>query len=62
MSVEGFNLQQRLEAHRQEEKRLSWEGTFGQYFEEKVSKLPQTARLSHARIYDMIMSRGTENG
>lgn len=62
MSVESFNLQQRLEAHRQEERRLSWEGTFRQYFEEKVSKLPRTAQLSHARIFDMIMSKGTENG
>ena len=56
-----MDLRTRLEAFRQEEKRLSWEGTFADYFD-LVVKQPQTARLSHARIYDMIVSAGSEDG
>ncbi|HEV2123917.1 MAG TPA: protein prkA, partial [Chloroflexota bacterium] len=54
-----LDLRQRLEAYRQEEQRLAWEGTFAEYFELAV-KQPHLARLSHARIYDMIMSAGVE--
>jgi serine protein kinase len=56
-----MDLRTRLEAYRQEEQRLSWEGTFADYFD-LVVKQPQLARLSHARIYDMIMSAGVETG
>ncbi len=56
-----MDLRTRLEAYRQEEQRLSWEGTFADYFD-LVVKQPQIARLSHARIYDMIMSAGVETG
>jgi len=56
-----MDLRTRLEAFRQEEKRLSWEGTFADYFD-MVAKQPQVARLSHARIYDMIVSAGTDEG
>jgi serine protein kinase len=56
-----MDLRTRLEAYRQEEKQLNWEGTFADYFD-LVTKQPQLARLSHARIYDMIVSAGVENG
>ena len=56
-----IDLRSRLEQHRQEEQQLAWEGTFADYFE-LVTTQPQLARLSHARIYDMIMSAGVENG
>jgi len=56
-----MDLRTRLEAFRQEEKRLTWEGTFADYFD-LVVKQPHAARLSHARIYDMITSAGTEDG
>jgi serine protein kinase len=56
-----MDLRTRLEAYRQEEKRLTWEGTFAEYFD-LVVKQPQVARLAHARIYDMIMSAGVEAG
>src|SRR5919198_954594 len=56
-----MDLRTRLEAYRLEEKRLAWEGTFADYFD-LVAKQPQAARLSHARIYDMIVAAGTEAG
>jgi serine protein kinase len=56
-----MDLRTRLETYRQEERRLSWEGTFADYFD-LVVKQPQLARLSHARIYEMITSAGTAEG
>ena len=38
---------------------LSWTGSFTDYLE-IVEKNPRVARLSHARVYDMIMSYGVE--
>jgi serine protein kinase len=54
-----MDLVKRLEEYRDRERTLSWEGTFAQYFE-IVSKRPQIARLSHERIYHMLMDAGTE--
>jgi serine protein kinase len=54
-----MDLVTRLEQHRAEENRLSWQGTFAEYFE-LVLKQPHLARLSHARVYDMIVSAGAE--
>jgi serine protein kinase len=56
-----IDLRSRLEQHRQEEKKLAWEGTFAEYFD-LVTTQPQLARLSHGRIYDMIVSAGIEAG
>src|SRR5215210_8270091 len=53
------NLIERLEAFRAEEQKLAWRGTFHEYFEQVVAN-PSIARLSHARVYDMLMSRGSE--
>ena len=54
-----MDLVKRLEEYRDRERGLMWEGTFAQYFE-IASKRPQVARLSHERIYHMIMDAGTE--
>ncbi|MBI3973790.1 MAG: protein prkA, partial [Chloroflexi bacterium] len=54
-----MDLRARLEAYRQEEKKVNWEGTFADYFD-LVVRQPQVARLAHARIYDMIMSASVE--
>src|SRR5438045_1895023 len=48
-----------LEEYRDHERRLSWEGRFAQYFE-LASKKPAISRLSHERIYHMIMDAGAE--
>ncbi len=56
-----MDLRTRLEAYRLEEQLLNWEGTFADYFD-LVVKRSQSARLAHARIYDMITSAGVETG
>src|SRR6476469_2972509 len=53
-----MDLRERLEAYRLEERKLAWTGTFSAYFD-MVTKQPSTARLSHARIYHMILDAGT---
>jgi serine protein kinase len=54
-----MDLVKRLEEYRDREKELQWEGNFAQYFE-IATKKPQVSRLSHERIYHMIMDAGTE--
>jgi serine protein kinase len=54
-----MNLVARLEQHRAEERKLGWQGKFSEYFEVSVANAEAT-RLSHARIYDMIMAQGCE--
>ena len=54
-----MNITALLEQHRTEESRLNWQGTFKDYFD-LVTAQPGLARLSHARVYDMIMARGCE--
>ncbi|HEX2999438.1 MAG TPA: PrkA family serine protein kinase [Armatimonadota bacterium] len=56
-----MDLLTRLEQFRSLESKLQWEGTFQDYFE-IVKATPRVARLSHARIFDMIMSAGVEKG
>jgi serine protein kinase len=55
------DLVSRLEQYRTEEQQLAWEGTFADYFK-LVTENEGLARLSHARIYDMIISAGTDTG
>lgn len=55
------SLVSKLEAYRAKERQLAWEGTFLEYFE-MVRQRPWIARLSHARVYDMIMQRGVSAG
>jgi len=57
--VNHMDLVKRLEEYRDRERGLSWEGTFAQYFE-LASKKPAISRLSHERIYHMIMDAGAE--
>ena len=54
-----MDLVKRLEEYRDRERELQWEGTFAQYFE-IASKDPKVGRLSHERIYDMIMDAGMD--
>ena len=54
-----MNLIERLEQFRAEEEKLSWQGTFADYWN-LVLQNPEIAQLAHARIYNMIMSAGAE--
>lgn len=53
-----MDLRERLLQLRQDEALLHWHGTFWEYLE-MVRENPKLARLSHARIYDMIAEQGT---
>lgn len=48
----------RLREYRREQEATGWEGTLAQYIE-LVRRRPQINRLSHARIFDTILSAGT---
>jgi len=54
-----MDLVKRLEEYRDRERELMWEGNFAQYFE-IACKNSQVGRLSHERIYHMIMDAGIE--
>jgi len=54
-----MDLVKRLEEFRERERSLKWEGTFAQYFEIARAN-PLVTQLSHERIYNMILSAGTQ--
>ena len=54
-----MDLVKRLEEYRAQERALSWEGTFEDYFK-IASHNPAVAELSHARVYNMIEAAGTD--
>src|SRR5215475_772093 len=54
-----MDLVKRLEEYRDRERELQWEGTFAQYFEIATAK-KEVTRLSHERIYHMLMDAGVE--
>jgi len=56
-----MDLIKKLEEFRAQEQALAWEGTFADYFD-VVKQHPEVAQLSHARIFDMIMSAGVGIG
>ena len=53
-----MQLLERLEAYRSEEQQLGWRGPFKDYFDMVLAD-PGIARLSHARIFDMIEAGGS---
>lgn len=55
------SLVERLQGYREKESGLHWEGSFADYFDRVITN-PRAARLSHARIYDMIAAAGVEEG
>lgn len=55
----SFNLKESLAEYRDREKSVHWEGTFDEYFN-MVTQRPLVAKLSHARIFNMIMRDGFE--
>lgn len=55
-----MDLKERLAQYRAEEQRLSWEGTFLDYFE-MVKAHPALANLAHARVHEMITSAGVSS-
>lgn len=56
-----MQLEQILQEIKEKESRLTWEGTFAEYFQ-KVVEDPGLARLAHARIHDAIHHAGVSQG
>src|SRR5262245_57632148 len=54
-----MNLATRLQEYRAAEAQLAWDGTFADYYEQVLAS-PSLARLSHARVYDMLVAAGVE--
>ncbi len=50
-----------VEEQRSQEVALAWDGTFGEYLE-MVEKQPSIASLAHARLYNMIVAAGVNEG
>lgn len=59
MGENEFDISGRLEALRKDREKLSWEGTFREYFE-LAAQNHHIARLSHARVSEMILSAGVD--
>jgi serine protein kinase len=53
-----MDLRERMTAHRADEGRINWTGTFADYFA-LATTTPSIAALSHARVYGMITAAGT---
>jgi serine protein kinase len=54
-----MSILDRLKEFREEEKRLLWEGTFGEYLE-ILKNRPEVAQTAHSRIYNMVKDAGVE--
>ncbi|MFQ5874027.1 MAG: protein prkA, partial [Dehalococcoidia bacterium] len=54
-----MDLDKLLEECRLEQEKLAWDGTFSEYLG-MVIKNPHMVRLSHARVYDMLVANGVE--
>ena len=55
------DIRARLDTYRHQQRELAWRGTFEDYFD-LATKNPGLAQLAHARVYDMIMQPGVEEG
>ncbi|ATH94825.1 protein prkA [Bacillus glycinifermentans] len=54
-----MDILKKIEQYREEEQRLKWEGTFGDYLE-IVKENPIVAQSAHSRVYNMIKNSGIE--
>ncbi|MBP1949387.1 PrkA family serine protein kinase [Virgibacillus litoralis] len=52
-----MDILNKVKSHREEEKRLNWEGTFAEYLD-IVKQRPEVAQTAHSRVYNMIKSSG----
>ncbi|MCY7503291.1 PrkA family serine protein kinase [Bacillus pumilus] len=54
-----MDILKKIEQHREEEQRLKWEGTFGEYLD-IIKANPLVAQSAHSRVYHMIKDSGIE--
>jgi serine protein kinase len=60
-AIKASDFLKQVDEQRSQERALAWEGTFAEYLD-ILAKNPQVADLAHARLYNMIMSAGVEEG
>lgn len=56
-----MDILDKVRAYREEENRLRWEGTFGEYLE-ILKERPYVAQSAHSRVYNMIKDKGITEG
>lgn len=56
-----MSLADLISTYKDDRHSLTWQGSFDEYVR-MVQENPRLTRLSHARVYDMIMSHGVEKG
>ncbi|WP_347552437.1 PrkA family serine protein kinase [Pseudalkalibacillus hwajinpoensis] len=54
-----MDILRKIQQHRDEERRLKWEGTFGEYLE-IIRERPEVAQSAHSRVYNMIKDAGIQ--
>lgn len=54
-----MDILKRIQDHREEERRLAWEGTFAEYLE-ILKERPYVAQTAHSRVYNMIKDAGVD--
>lgn len=54
-----MSIFKKISDYRAESERLAWKGTFAEYYE-VLRKNPRLAMTAHARVFNMIASKGTE--
>jgi serine protein kinase len=54
-----MDIIKKIEQFREEEEKLKWEGTFGDYLQ-LLKKTPLVAQSAHSRVYNMIKDAGVE--
>ena len=54
-----MDILKKIEKFRDEEEKLKWEGTFGDYLQ-LLKEKPLVAQSAHSRVYNMIKDAGVE--
>ncbi|MDP4551682.1 PrkA family serine protein kinase [Alkalihalobacillus macyae] len=54
-----MDILRKIQQHREDERRLKWEGTFSEYLE-IIRERPEVAQSAHSRVYNMIRDAGID--
>ena len=54
-----MDILRKIQQHREDERRLKWEGTFSEYLD-IIRERPEVAQSAHSRVYNMIKDAGIE--
>ena len=54
-----MDILRKIQQHREDERRLKWEGTFSEYLD-IIRERPEVAQSAHSRVYNMIRDAGID--